>query len=332
MPSMTEAAQVGKLQTIKNAVFNSESEKTPFLSKLKVGDTPNGMLCTWQDEILPAAISTGVLDGTPATTPTRVDRYLIEGCAQHFRQEWGVTTLANVTKVAGVKNEAARQMYKKMIMLKRSMEQQFLSNEDSAAENGGTPWTTRGVFKWLQNAAQTDHPVNVAIRPAAACMFTSAISGFTESEFRKMLEAAYDAVKAPVTLEGFVGITLKGMIDDWTNIFPTASTTNQPRTAYRVEGNNEYLNTVDMVKFSAGVASMILDPFVAVTTSTGVKSASTPLSGVFLDMDMWDLGYLQDPSNTNLPVDGSGKKGFVDAIVALRCLSPLGQCAVLTNS
>jgi hypothetical protein len=322
---MYETNLVGKRQEILDEVFNIESDKTPFLSKLKIGKRPLAMLATWVAEIIPDASSTGILDGTAATTPSRVDRYLLQGVSQHFRKEWGVTDLAVLTEAAGVKDEVAHQRELAMKLLKRSMEVQFLSSEDSTIEASSTPWTTRGAFSWLANAAQTQHIVNANLRPASACLYSDAVADLSESDFRTMLEAAYAAVKQPVNLNGFVGYDLKAVLDDFTNVYPVASTTSQPKTSYRIQGNSKYMEGVDVLSFSTGVVALELDPFILCTTSTGAATASTPKSGIFLNMDQWDIGYMQKPANTNLADDGSGKKGFIDAVAILRCKNPLGQ-------
>jgi hypothetical protein len=332
MPAMYEANLVGKRQEILDAVFNVEAAETPFLSSLKAGKKPLQMLASWIAEVYPAVASTGIIDGTPASSPARVDRYELQGCAQFFRREWGVTTLAEVTETAGVKDEAGHQMMAAMLLIKRMIEQQFLSADDAAAQDGATPWGCRGVLAWLQTAAQTNYPVNAALRPGSGVIHTGTVAALTETVFRTMLDAAYPVTKSPLTLDGHVGVDLKAHFDDWTNIFPVASTTSQPRTVYQGRDAKAYESQVDFLKFSTGLIRLQLNPYIAVTTSTGAATAYTPKSGVFLNSKMWDVGYLLKPANTNLAKDGSGTKGFIDAVALLRCLNPLGQLKVYSNS
>ncbi len=333
MAAMYDANQVGKRQEILDKIYNVEAAETPFLSMLKIGPTPNQMLATWVGEVYPDVASTGVLDGVPATTPARVDRYLLQGCAQHFRQEWGVTTLAQLNNVAGVgRNEAGHQMLVAMLLLKRQIEQQFLSADDCAAESGGTPWTARGVFEWLKASAQTNYAVPAALRPAAAALYTAAYASLDQEAFRTCLMAASAARKGPVTLTGFVGQTLKSKIDDWTNIHPVSSSTSQPRMQYVVQGNDVLKNSVDQLRFSAGTVDLIESFFLTRTTSTGAAGTYSAQSGAFLDMKMLEVAYLMKPANTNLAPDGSGKKGFVDAVAILKFLNTLGHIKVQPSS
>jgi hypothetical protein len=330
---MYETNQIGKRQEIIDDIFNIEAAETPLLSMLKVGPTPNQMLATWVAEVYPDVSSTGVLDGTAATTPARVDRYLIQGCAQHFRREWGVTTLVKLTNAAGVgRNEAGHQMMLAMLLLKRQMEQQFLSADDAAAESGATPWTCRGVFEWLKATAQTNYPVDSNVRPAAAALYTGAYASLDQDAFRTALIAAAAARKGPVNLTGFVGQTLKSKIDDWTNVYPVASTSSQPRMQYVVQGNSKLQNVVDQLRFSAGKVDLVESFFLTRTTSNRAEGTYSAQSGAFLDMSMWEVAYLQKPANTNLAADGSGKKGYVDAVAILKCKNPLGQVKVQPTS
>jgi hypothetical protein len=328
MASMYESAQVGKRQEILDKIFNVEAQDTPFLSMLTTGPQPNQMLSTWVGEVYPDVASTGVLDGTAATSPAKVDRYLISGTAQHFRREWGVSTLANLTNVAGVgRNEAGHQMMLAMLLMKRMINQQFLSNDDCAAESGATPWTCRGAFKWLDDAAQTNYPVPSQLRPSG-CEYTGALASLDESGFRNLLEAAFTARKGQVDLTGFVGVDLKAIIDDWTNVYPVASSTSQPRSVYNIKDNKTYQSMVDFLRFSVGNVKLVMENYLYRTTATGAAGTHSGKMGLFLDMSMWQVCYLQKPANTNLAPDGSGKKGFVDAVAILKCLNPLGQIKV----
>lgn len=326
MAAMTEAAQVGKRQEILDDIFNIQPEATPVLSLLKKGNVPNQMLATWQAEVYPDIASTPEVDGAAVSSYERVDRHLLQGYGHFFRRSWAVTKLAQLTNVAGIgRNEAARQLKIAMLLLKRMIEQQILSEDDTQADNGTVGFRMRGMGSWLANSAQSVLPVPSAIRPASATIYTGALADLTENGFRTALEAAYEAKKSPLKLTGIVGVDLKAIIDDWTNVYPVASSTSQPRTTYRVDGNSVYQSNVTQVRFSVGEASLMLSEFIARTTSDGTADATSRKKGYFVDTSMWDLSYMEKPANTNLPPDGSGIRGYIDAVAILRCYNPLGQ-------
>jgi hypothetical protein len=81
-----------------------------------------------------------------------------------------------------------------------------------------------------------------------------------------------------------------------------------------------------------GSADVAVSFFLNRTTSTGAASTYADKSGLFFDRSMWQLAYLKKPANTNLPPDGSGVKGFIDAVAILKCLNPRGQIKVQPSS
>jgi hypothetical protein len=333
MGAMYEADMVGKRQEISEKIFNVESDKTPLLTLLKKGPTPNQMLMSWQGFVFPDAPNVGILDGVPATGRKSVGRELVEGCAQHFRREWSVTTLAELTAAAGVgRNEVGFQRAQAMILLKRMIAQQIGSADDCSVQSGETPWTTRGILSWISNSAQSNKPVPAALRNSAGSIYTGALASLTEAAFRNLLEAAYGETKEPVSLDGFVGTDLKAVLDDFTQLYPTGTGTSQAKAQYNVAGVEEYKNKVEWLRFSVGDVRLHLEPFLAYTGSTGAASAYSPKSGVFLNLDMWELAWLKSPANTNLAADGSGVNGFIDAVGGLKCFNPRGQMKVYSNS
>lgn len=336
MSAMYETNQVGKRQEILPDVFNIESDATPLLSMLKVGKEPAASLMTWQAEVFPAVASTGVLDGTAVSSYNRVDRYLLTGCTQQFRQAWAVTTRAENTQIAGVPDEAGRQMMLAMLLLKRQIEQQISSTDDCAVENGGTPWTTRGAFEWIKATAQSTYPVDAALRNDANAIHTGSViaSTLTQAAFQALLAAAYGEKRQSLDLDLICGASLKGTIDSYTEIWPLASTTNQPMARYNHGDGTTYEKVVDVLRFSFGTVRTHLSTFLAVTTSTGAATAYSPCSGLGLDLSQWDIGYMANgkPANVNLPPDGSGKRGFVEAFAGLRCRNNRGQIKILSNS
>jgi len=52
----------------------------------------------------------------------------------------------------------------------------------------------------------------------------------------------------------------------------------------------------------------------------------------YLDMKFWEQRPTLQPGHTELPVDGSGKHGFIRAIAGLRCTNPLRQAKVITKA
>jgi len=332
---MTDAIQVGKKQAIAPWVANIQPDKTPFLSSLKQGKRPLASLMTWQAEQYGDQAFDGVLDGSPVTTFEVQGRELITGCVQQFRQSWKVTKRAEITDVAGIgRAEAARQKVIAVLQLKRQIERMYCSATVPTAESGATPFRSWGAIAALSNTlAQTgSYPIPSAVLPDAATNYTSAIASFTESSLKTIFEAAYAAKKGELDLVGFCGVTLRGIIDDFTGVLKSSSSTSQPRTIYRVQGNAVFMNKVTDIEFSTGRAMLITSPFLACTIGTGAISAYSPNTGIFVDPALWDDATMSPIASEDLPVDGSGPRGFVEAFKGLRPRNPLGQGLVYTNS
>lgn len=335
MAAMNEAVQVGKRQAIADWIANIQPDKTPFYSMLKSGGRPEQSLMTWQAEQYADMPFVGVLDGTAVTSFDRQDRALLKGAVQQFRQSWKVTKRAQVTDVAGVgRAEAGHQKMIAMIQARRQMEKAFLSANVAATESGATPWTTWGAMALLSPtlSATGDYAVDSTVRAVTGTTYTGAIASIAESDLRSMFDVAYTQKKAELDLVGIVGVTLRHFIDDLTGVLKTSSSTAQPRTIFRVEGNATYLNKVVDIEFSTGKATLITSPFIACDPTTGLQTAYSPNSGIFIDPSLWDRGVLDPLTAEDLPIDGSGPRGFVEAFEGLRCRNPLGQLLVYTNS
>jgi hypothetical protein len=326
---MIYSALVGIRQEILNEIYMLDQGKTPVMAALPAGPKPLDMLFSWVGEKIGNVISTGTLENTAATSPARQDRKLIEGYCQLFRQEWGVGTIANAVVTAGVKDEAAKQMLAAMIRHRIMVEQQFLSADDCSAESGETPFTTRGMFSWTSPDAQSTKPLDSTLRPASATRHAAALSGLTEDAFIALLAAAYAEKNAPLDLDGYVGATLKDVLDKFTVLGAAGDV---PKVAYNVMGADEYVRKVEFLTTSYGDVRLHLSAYLARTTSSGAATNYTTRSGVFIDLSQWNVGWISKPANTNLAADGSGKKGFIDAIAGLRCLIAQGQASVYASS
>lgn len=318
-----ETNLVNKRNAIPDEVFNIEQGVTPVFSMLAKQNVGANMLGQVTLEKFPAAASTGILDGAPVTTVAYVARESADVCGQHFRRPWGVTTLAELTSTFGVANEAGNQKLWAMQILKRMIEVQICSATDCAAESGATPWTTRGILSWLSPSAQTTRPVPSNFRPASASQYTGSMTtaAFTDTALKALMAAAFGEKNAPLNLDLFVGATCKTVIGEMTQADP-----------YRKDGLDTVYDRVMLVDFDFGTCRVHLSPFIAWDTSTGLATSYSPLSGFGIDKGQWSWEWLKGkvPANTNLPEDGSGSRGYVDAVGRLWSKNPQGQISIYT--
>lgn len=332
MAGINEAAQVDKKQDRMEAIFNVQVTETPFVSMLTSGAKPKGMKFDWPVETYPDDETTGELDGTDVNSFGSVARELIDGVCMWQRQPWMVTKLANLTETAGAgRKEKAKQAAIAMIRLKRKMERQACSTSDLAVETGGTPWTTRGAFSWMNPSAQAVLPVPANYRPGAANVITTTLAGVTEETFGAMMNAAYTQKRSEVSWDGVVGIDLKLLFDLWTARDTAASASAYPVRAW-AQRMKTVENVVDVLTFSSGTCRLHKSTYLANDVATGAATEYTPRSGLFLEMDMWKKRYLQAVESRELPDLGGGPRGLCDVVWGLVCLNPLGQGYILVNA
>jgi hypothetical protein len=328
MPGLYERDVNLKIQEVGDSIFIAESEKTPFSRLLKRGKKPENMLSSWPVQKYPARKFKGQMDGTDISTFASTTTETLEAYAQWMMTEgWLVSRLAQITKAAGVKDQKAKQMTDDGLILAQMIEKQLLSSMDTAKEaQPGTPFQSRGVFSWLATAAQASNPVPVNFRPASACVYTSTLALFRPSSMEAMLTAAATAKKSPVDLTGFVGIKLKAQMSAWAQRQDDVGSQTAIE-SYSMDASEKKLShVVDFFEFDAGNVNTIPSFYLLNDSTTGEATANSTLSGAFLDLSMWELSFLENPSAYQEPPKSGGPRGYHDAIYILKCLNPLGQC------
>jgi hypothetical protein len=332
---MFEADQVMKIQELGDSIYIAESEKTPFARLLKRGDTPNQMLSSWPCQKYPDRKFGGTMDGTDISTFNKTEREEVEGYAMWLMTEgWLASRLANVTKTAGVKKESIKQAADDSLVLAYMHEKQMLSNVDTQVETAPvTPFRSRAAFQWLNPSAQSVKPVPANFRPSSDSEYTGAIGSFLPANMETMLEAAATAKKGPVDLTGYVGLKLKAQMSKWAQLNEAASATKAALTSYNINASEKKLiNSVDVFEFDAGRVSVMPSFYLYTTEATGEISDYTSRSGLFLEMSMWEVAFLDNPKGYVLPPESGGPRGYHDTIFILKCFNPLGQCRVVSNT
>jgi hypothetical protein len=334
MAGLYEVDVVGKIQEIGDSIYIAESEKTPMTRLIPRGKRPNQMLCEWECQKYPDRAFAGSVDGTDVSSYNHTTPQKLSGYAMMLRTEgWMVTRLAQLTKTAGVKNPQAKQAADDSLILAQMHEKQILSSVDTQAESGATPYRSRAIFSWLQDGAQGVLPVPSDFRPATACLYTGALASFLPANLITMLNAMATAKKGPVDLTAPVGIQLKGQMSTWPQLTSGSANSMASLNVYNLEASEKKLiKAVDEFEFDAGTVRTIPSFYNACTEGTGAASAYTPLSGPFIDLAMWQLCFMLPPSTFEGVDAGGGPRGWHELVAILKCLNPLGQGYVLTNS
>jgi hypothetical protein len=331
MAGIYEADQVLKVAEVGDTIFIAQSDKVPFSRLLKRGKKPTNMLSSWPVQVYPDRGFTGTLDGTDMTSFNHTNREQIEAYGMWLRTEgWMVSRLAEATKTWGVKgSEKAKQAKDDALILGQMIEKKLLDNSEMAVESGATPYNSRGAYKWLSPTAQTVKPVPANYRPATACAYTDALADFKATSMEGMLEAAASQKKEAVDLTGYVGIKLKTQMSGWAQKHVEDVNTAQALQRYNMDAEDKKLiRVVDFFEFDAGKVKVFPSYYLLHTAATGAATANSTRSGLFLDMEMWELCFLDQPTSWVEPPKSGGPRGYHDAVFLLKCLNPTGQCYV----
>lgn len=329
MGGIYEADQVLKVAEVGDTIFIAQSDKVPFSRLLKRGPKPENMLSSWPVQVYPDRKFAGTLDGSDIASFNHTNREMIEAYNMWMRTEgWMVSRLANLTRTWGVKGkEEAKQAKDDGLILGQMIEKQLLSNDEMAVEAGAVPYRSRGAFKWLSVTAQTVKPVPTNYRPAAACAYASTLALFEAAIMEAMLEAAATQKKEAVDLTGYVGIKLKSKMSGWAQRHVEDVNTAQALTRYNLDAEDKkLLRVVDFFEFDAGTVKVFPSWYLLHTAEDGTATVNSTRSGLFLDMDMWELCFMDPPAAWKEPAKSGGPRGYHDAVYGLRCKNPTGQC------
>ncbi len=331
MPGIYEADQTLKVAEVGDTIFVAQSEKVPFSRLLKRGKKPGNMLTSWPVQVYPDRAFEGTLDGDDIASFTHTNRDSIEAYGMWMRTAgWMVSRLANLTKTWGVKGgEEAKQAKDDGLILAQMIEKQLLSDNDTAVETGSTPFCSRGAFSWLDTDAQGVKPVPANYRPSSSCEYTGELASFTPSAMETMIRAAAAQKKEAVNLNGYVGIGLKAQMSSWAQKHSEDINTEQALQRFNMSADDKKLvNIVDFFEFDAGSVKVFPSWYLLHTAATGAAGANSQRAGIFVDMDMWELCFMDNPAARMEPPNSGGPRGYHDAVYILKCLNPTGQCVV----
>lgn len=319
-------------RALEKVVQMLDAPSTPFSSQLK---SPKDLVA--QKSEIPAEVYkrrgyTGVLDGTDASSFDSQVGDLLTCRPQKAWDNVQVSDFADESTTSSIakRQHLADQAAKALVRVKHIQEAAICSDNEASVDNGTNPNETRGIFKWIQNGAQSVDPVPAAFRPAAAQIHSAAdLTTFTEQTLIDMAVAAFKARRGGVAkLDGFVGVDLKAKISSFLRYQATV-TGYSPTRQVQVDQEERMLGGV-IERYVADTCEINFHPtaFNLLNKSTGAETGFTHTSGFIVDMAMHDLGYVRSPRVVELENKGGGKRAIVDSIFMLRCHNPLSSMAV----
>jgi hypothetical protein len=281
----------------------------------------------------------GVVDGTDVTVANAsnavVSRTRLNNYAQAFRRDLRVGFIAETQDVAGVTDELANGIAKKLVELKRDMEATFMcANQAAVADNGTNAYLTGSLGNWLN----ADNSANIGavasgsdFKPASGAVITTATASITEAVIQNVLTAIYGNTGTFRDYDCILGSTLKRAFTNLTvgglSSINGAGTTNtytqtSVRTFNQDLASDTFKSSIDI--FEGDFGRLILHPSTFIGAKDGTTFVSQATKGYIIPMDMVEVRYAKLPQVKQLPDAGGGPARLVEAIAGLVCKNPSG--------
>lgn len=330
--------QVGVREELADFIAVVDAKSTPFSSMIPKGKDLGNMLFDWQVDNYDVVRLGGVVDGADVAvaslTNASANRARFKNYAQVFQRNFRVGFIADQMNVAGVADEVARSVSKRMLELKRDIEATLLlANQAAQADDGTLPYMTGSLGNWLGAAAldAIGKPTHTAYQLPALSKYTGkASSAITEVDVQDMLTSIYSQTGQIRSYDAVVGPTLKRA---FTNLTSPATqqaaavgiTAPSVRTFNMELSDETYKHTIDVFQGDFGTLHLHPDVFVGFDSPTaGLDFKATPARGYVIPIEMCELRYAQLPKVQDLPDNGGGPAKLIRAIAGLVVKNPLG--------
>lgn len=313
-----------------------DAKSTPFVSMSPKGKDIGNMQFSWLVDNYLAPQMGGVVDGTDVTVSTAsnpvVARTRLNNYGQAFRRDLRVGFIAETQDVAGVTDELANGIAKKLVELKRDMEATFMcTNQGAVFDNGTNAYLTGSLGNWLN----ADNSANIgavasgsAFKPASGAVITTATASITEAVIQNVLTAIYGNTGTFRDYDCILGSTLKRTFTNLTASTTAVTTATNGIAATSVRTFNQDLasdtfkSSIDI--FEGDFGRLILHPSTFIGGKNGTAFVAEATKGYIIPMDMVEVRYAKLPQVKQLPDAGGGPARLVEAIAGLVCKNPSG--------
>lgn len=314
-----------------------DAKSTPFVSQAPKGKDIGNMQFSWLVDNYGAPQLQGVVDGTdvtvasasnPVTNRTRLNNY-----GQAFRRDLRIGFIAETQDVAGVTDELANGIAKKLVELKRDMESTFMcTNQAAQADNGSTnAYLTGSLGNWLTSTNASNIGACASgspFLPASGAVDTTASASFTEATVQNVLTAVYGNTGTFRDYDCILGTTLKRAFTNLTasGVTQVANANSIAATSVRTFNQDLSADTfkasIDI--FEGDFGRLILHPSTFIGGKNSTSLSAQAYKGYVIPMDMVEVRYAKLPQVKPLPDAGGGPGRLVEAIAGLVCKNPSG--------
>jgi hypothetical protein len=314
-----------------------DAKSTPFVSMAPKGRDIGNMQFSWQVDNYGAPVLAGVVDGTDVTVASAsnpvVNRTRLNNYGQAFRRDLRIGFIAETQDVAGVTDELANGIAKKLVEIKRDMESTFMcTNQAAQADNGSTnAYLTGSLGNWLTSTNASNIGACASgspFLPASGAVDTTASASFTEATAQNVLTAIYGATGTFRDYDCILGTTLKRAFTNLTasGAIQVANANSIAATSVRTFNQELSADTfkasIDI--FEGDFGRLILHPSTFVGGKNSTSLSAQAYKGYVIPMDMVEVRYAKLPQVKDLPDAGGGPARLVEAIAGLVVKNPSG--------
>ena len=317
-----------------------DAKSTPFVSMAPKGKDIGNMQFSWQVDNYAAPTMGGVVDGADVTVSSAgnpvENRTRLNNYGQVFRNDLRIGFIAETQNVAGVSDELANGIAKRLVELKRSMEATFMCTNQAAQteDSPSNPYLTGSLGNWLtaDNAANIGAVASGSVfKPASGAVSSTTSASFTEATAQNVLTAVYGVTGTFRDYDCILGTTLKRAFTNLTagglssiNGGGTSNTYTQTsvRTFNQELSNDTFKSSIDI--FEGDFGRLILHPSTFIGGTTGTALSAQAFKGYVIPMDMVEVRYAKLPQVKTLPDAGGGPARLIEAIAGLVVKNPSG--------
>ena len=142
-------------EEVMNKIWEIDNFPLPLTERIGSSSIGNARFSWTRDEYAAPLIDDQVVDGSDATGDDTEVGDRVQNYAEEKSRVVRVSTRANASNTIGYSRELARQVSRRQVELRRSVEATMLSNNASQADNGdATPGITGGLNAWIETNIQ----------------------------------------------------------------------------------------------------------------------------------------------------------------------------------
>jgi len=332
MPLLLDHQTSATLRTrdVRKSFILINAEHNPVTSMAGKGEAPNNTLIEWPLRRVPTSTTvTGTMDGLAvldADFQSFEDRKtILQGRLMKIREAIGIGDIADtVTDQYGMDGSSLFGEATKMALMKlRSrMEAITVGTQESVLQSGTVasspvPFVTRGLSAWIGKAGSGDLPISDSwARTPADSIFTTTLSTdnpdtISEAEVRTVCRSIYNTTKMKGSWMLFCSLDFQEQFNNFVKTGDVSSTTAPLR---RFNGDASASNmTLDVQTYVGPAGRITLIPHM---------SLPAKVFGLLLDMQYVKIRMARNARFVQLTEDGSGPRGFTDAIFSVCCENP----------